>query len=282
MNAVKSARTLLLTVGLAAAAGSMSLLVTRAYAAPTQPGAQPNDRAADPAAEPRPMRRPPRPPMQAVPGDHGAEIAVESEHARAHDAEAKEKAEEEDENAPPKPINWTDFGNKDQAPYLAALINFAILAFVYVYFGRKPIAAALTARREEVSKQIEEAQRIKREAEARSTQYASKLEDLGQELEATKGALAAAGATEKARIVREAEEKAHRMERDAEFMLQQERKQLRLDLQREAVAAAIVEAEQLLRTKLTAADQERVAEEFLVTLRAPAKAGRPDTTGGAS
>ncbi len=189
--------------------------------------------------------------------------------AAPHDA-AEHAAGEHEEG--PRPVNWTDFSNKDQPPYAAALINFAILMFIYFYYGKAPIAAALKARREGVSKQIEEAQKIKREAEARSKQYASKLEDLDQDLESAKAALVAAGAGEKARIVREAEEKAARMEKDAEFLLEQERKQLRQELQREAVAAALAAAEEMLRTKMTVADQERIAEEYLTTL-VPAKAG---------
>jgi F-type H+-transporting ATPase subunit b len=212
-----------------------------------------------PDGKPIPRRAPGdhSPPIRVVPPDHNAE------HGAAH---------EEEHEGPPGDVNWTDFSNKEQPPYLAAVLNFGILAFIYVYFGRKPLANALVTRREGVSKQIEEAQKIKHEAEARQKQYTAKLEDLGTELATTKASLAAAGAGEKARIVREAEEKAARMEKDAAFLLEQERKQVQLDLQREAVNAALAEAEALLRSKLTPADQERLAEEFLSTL-VPAKAG---------
>jgi len=192
--------------------------------------------------------------------------AGEAEHGRAH-------GEHAGEHEAPKPVNWTDFSDKEQPPYLAALINFAVLAFIYVYFGKAPLAAALKTRRQEVKQQIDEAQKIMREAEARSKQYTAKLEDLGMELETTKTALAASGAGERARIVREAEEKAARMEKDAAFLVEQERKQMHADLSREAVQASLRAAEELLRTKLTLADQERVAEEFLATL-VPAKASQ--------
>jgi F-type H+-transporting ATPase subunit b len=172
----------------------------------------------------------------------------------------------EEHEAGPGPINWANFGNKEQPPYLAALINFAILAFIYVYFGKAPIAAALKSRREGVEKQIEEAQRIKKEAEERSKVYTAKLGDLEGELARTKMALADAGAGEKERIVREAEEKAARMEKDALFLIEQETKQMQLELQREAVDQALVAAEEILRSKITPADHERMAEEFLATL----------------
>jgi F-type H+-transporting ATPase subunit b len=188
-------------------------------------------------------------------------------------------AAEPEQEGPPGAINWTDLGDKKQPPYLAALLNFALVFGAYAYFGKKPVEAALRARRDGVSKQIEEAQNIKREAEARSKQYASKLEALTDELTTTRATLVASGVAEKARIVREAEEKAARMQKDALFLLDQERRQVHADLQRETVTAALAAAEQILRTKLTQADQERVAEEFLATLAAPAKQAR---AGGAS
>ena len=182
-------------------------------------------------------------------------------------------AEQEDEAGPPKDINWVDFHNKKQPPYLAAFINVAIVAFLYVYWGKKPIQAALKARRDDVARQIDEARTIKQEAEARSKEYAVKLEHLGQEVEATRAALVASGEGEKARILREAEEKAVRMRKDALFLLEQEKKQIRIDLQRDTVATAMTLAEELLHNKLTAADHERVAEEFLATLVSPKTAG---------
>lgn len=213
------------------------------------------------------------PPPSAAPPGHAPAPAMEGPgHGEGHEhAEAEEHG--------PEGMNWTDFSNHEKPPYLAAVINFAILVAIYVYFGKKPIADALKGRRNEVAKQIEEAQQIKREAEGRAKQYASKLGELNDELTRTRATLVASGVAEKARIVREAEEKAARMQKDALFMLEQERKQVRLDLQRETVLAALAEAEGLLRTKLTQADQERVAEEFLATL-VPGKG--KSAVGGAS
>jgi F-type H+-transporting ATPase subunit b len=250
--------------GLVAALTGMTLSVT---AAAEQAGGNPA------GARPVPRHEVPggRMPASVGPG-HVESAPPHGEGAAAEHAEEHE--------GPPGPMNWFDFSNKEQPPYLAAVINFAILAFIYVYFGKKPIMNALRGRREGVSKQIEEAQKIKHEAEARSKQYAAKLEALGMELETTKAALATAGVGEKARIVREAEERAARMQKDAQLLIEQERAQMHADLQREAVAAALEAAETVLRTKLTQADQERVAEEFLATLNAkPVAAG---SAGGAS
>jgi F-type H+-transporting ATPase subunit b len=79
-------------------------------------------------------------------------------------------------------------------------------------------------------------------------------------------ALVRAAEGERERIVAEAEAKAARMSKDAEFLALQELKQVRQDLWREAVEAAVQAAQELLKTNVTSADQERLAEEYLATL----------------
>jgi F0F1-type ATP synthase membrane subunit b/b' len=191
-----------------------------------------------------------------------------------HGASARESEEEA-----PGEINWFDFRNKEQPPFFAVVFNFALLAFLYYRFGKKPIGEALVKHRAHIVTEIEEAQRMKREAEKRAETYQAKLQDLEAELERTKLGLAEAGKGERERIVKEAEEKAARMQKDAAFMLEQEAKQVRLDLQREAVLSALEQAKEILKKRVTASDQERLAEEFLASLEPPANKG-PFAQGG--
>jgi F-type H+-transporting ATPase subunit b len=184
----------------------------------------------------------------------------------------------------PRPINWLDFSDKETPPFVALAINFAILVGVYWYFGKKPIAEALVQRRNRIAKEIEEAQRMKKEAEKRAEQYQAKLASLGEELDVTKKALVEAGRGEKERIVKEAEEKAERMQRDALFLLEQEVKQMRQDLARETIELALNAAEDLLRKNITQADHERLADEYLaeLTKKHMTKGGAAPRAGGAS
>ena len=76
------------------------------------------------------------------------------------------------------------------------VINFAILVGGYYLLGKKPIAAGLQNRRDTISKEIEEAQLMKREAEERAKAYQAKLETLQEELQHARllaGAQASAG-----------------------------------------------------------------------------------------
>ena len=131
------------------------------------------------------------------------------------------------------------------------------------------------ARRDSIAKEIEQATRIKEEAEARAQMYSAKLAQLKEEVVIAREALVRAGEAERDRIVADAEAKAERMRKDAEFLAIQEFKQVRQDLMRETVEAAVHAAEDLLVKRVTQADQERLAEDYLVDL-----AGRKSGPGG--
>jgi F-type H+-transporting ATPase subunit b len=166
----------------------------------------------------------------------------------------------------PAPINWSDFGNKKQPPYLALVINFAILLFIYYRAGKKPVADALKNRKDSIAKEIEEATRQKKEAEARAKKYQADLGNLDKDLETTKKALEEAGKAERDRLIQDAKEKAERMKRDATFLVEQEGRQAKLDLTRETVEAAIGRAESLLQSHVTQEDHDRLCAEFLQEL----------------
>jgi F-type H+-transporting ATPase subunit b len=216
----------------------------------------------------------------AVPPADRKEPGKESaDEARKEAMEAAREAEEA--NAPPDDINWTDFG-REGTPYIALCVNFGILIAGFYYFGKKPVAVALKARRDTIAKEIEEAQRMRKEAEKRAKHYQAKLAHLEDEVKTTREALVRAGEAERERIVTEAEAKAERMHRDAQFMVEQELKQLRHDLQRDTVEAAIAAAEELLKKRVTQADQERLAEDYLADLARPGMQSMTKSVGGTS
>ncbi len=153
-------------------------------------------------------------------------------------------------------------------------LNFVVLMAIYYKYGKGPISEGLKNRRDTVAREIEEAQRMQKEAEARAAKYQEKLANLETELREAREGLKAAGEGERDRIVREAEEKAARMEKDAKFLIEQELKQLKVELTREAVESAVTAAEELLRKRITASDQERLAEDYLAQLAAKRPSGK--------
>lgn len=199
----------------------------------------------------------------------------------------------------PAPFNFADIprftqekeqaarGDKDAhgnpivpvTPYAYLLLNAAILFGIYYYYGKKPVTEGLKARHDTIAKEMLEAARIKEEAEAKAREYDEKLAQLGTELERIKADIIKAGEADRARIVREAEEKADRMKKDAQFLLDQELKQLRNDMLAFTADAAIQAAEAVLKSKVSAADHERLAADYLDEVAGKKK---PQATGGVS
>jgi F0F1-type ATP synthase membrane subunit b/b' len=215
----------------------------------------------------QPAPAPARPGAPAMVGS-GAPKPRRPAHAAAPRAaeEGKQEAEgEEAEGEGPAPMNWTEFGSKTP-PFVAMLINFGVLAAAYYLLGKRGVVEGLQARRDHIAKDIEDAQRMKHEAEERAKVYQQKLATLEQEMRTARDSLVRAGEAEQERIVRDAEAKAERMRKDAEFLVEQEIKQIRGDLLREAVEAAVAAAESLLKARVTPADHERLAEDYLADL----------------
>ena len=128
-------------------------------------------------AQDQPAR--PRPPVPTqrtharpkAPTTHGK--AAPGKKAGAHGTDTRDSHGAHDEGAPPAPVNWWHglLGKKEGVhpnilwrspeeppPFLASVINFALFAFIVVYFGKKPLAAALAKRKESIMREIEDAQ----------------------------------------------------------------------------------------------------------------------------
>ena len=159
-------------------------------------------------------------------------------------------------------------------PFGAMLLNSAILYYLLIRFAKKPIGEALKSRKATILRGMEEAGKMKSDAEARLAEYEAKLANIDQEIERVREEMRATGQAERARILAEAKEKRVRMERDAQILLSQELKAARETLLAETARGAIRSAETALRAKLGAADQTRIAEEYLSGIKNAASALR--------
>lgn len=160
-------------------------------------------------------------------------------------------------------VNWNQM--------IWQIIDFAVVVGVLVVFGRKPIAQYLATRRKNVAEALEEAQQLKAQAEAKEKEFRERLEHLNEEIDELRKEMVAAGEAERDRIVAEAESKAARMRRETEFVIEQQMKQLRVDLTKEAVEAAITAAREVLSRETGPADQERLSKLYLERLAATPK-----------
>jgi F-type H+-transporting ATPase subunit b len=164
------------------------------------------------------------------------------------------------------------------ADLLPSLVNFVLLISLFIWLFRDAVTKALQGRRAAVEQALTEAARLKAEAEAKHREYAGRLAKLDEELAQIRSDMIAAGMKERDRIVAEAEHKAARMRKEADFLIEQQVKQLRADLVRDTVGSAVAAAERLLLKSATSFDQQRLAQEYLASLdqssRSPTGASR--------
>lgn len=194
---------------------------------------------------------------QAAAQDHepAAEHGAVEHGAAAHDDGAHADAAHGHDAS----IDWVQLSG--------SLVNFGIwLALLFVML-RKPLSEFLRNRRASVVEGMEEAKRVKGEAEAKYKEYSERIENLDAELERLREEMRRAGIEEREKIVAEAEKKGERLREEARFLIAQQLKQLREDLTREAIEAAVRSAEEILRKGTTPQDQERLAQEYLGTMR---------------
>jgi len=143
------------------------------------------------------------------------------------------------------------------------VMNFAVLAGGLIFLLRKPLSQALSGRIKGIQDQLDELEAKKKEAEKELAAYTEKLAFLDQEAQKLIDAYVKQGQEAKARILQEAETAAKKLEEQAQRNIEHEFNQAKLKLQEEAFEKALVKAEELIRSKVTDEDQERLVDEYL-------------------
>ncbi|MBI4701750.1 MAG: hypothetical protein HY744_11435 [Deltaproteobacteria bacterium] len=170
---------------------------------------------------------------------------------------------------------------RSEAPPLgASIINVAVLGYLLVRFGRRPLAAALEKRRQSIIAEIERARAVKEQAAKRLEDYNDRLDHLDEKLEELRARYQADHEADTERLVREMGEQRHRLLVDAQFLLAQETKAARDDLSHEALREALAAAQDLLLHQVTPRDHERIAEQYLDLVGPALRAPSRDTRGG--
>jgi F-type H+-transporting ATPase subunit b len=151
-------------------------------------------------------------------------------------------------------------------PVLAMVFNTAVLFYLIGKYGAPKMSAALKKRKLGIMQGIDEAQKMKSDAEERLEEYEEKLKRIGDEIERVKREMREAGEVERTRILAEAKEKRGRLEREAHLLIDQELKAAREVLLRETVRSAIGSAQELLSRQTSVNDQHRLADEYIKNL----------------
>jgi F-type H+-transporting ATPase subunit b len=155
--------------------------------------------------------------------------------------------------------NWTRLAG--------GFFNFAVWAGIVIYGLGKVVPPFLAKRRAGIVDGLEEARQLTEAAQTKHAEYSERIDNLDAELERLREEFKRAGLEERDRMVAEASSRAEKTRAEARFLIEQQMKQLREDLTREAVEAAVSAAEKILRERSTTADQQRLADDYLSRLK---------------
>lgn len=134
------------------------------------------------------------------------------------------------------------------------------------YLARRPISDALRNRALAIRSQLEEAGRLKSEAQARYAEIESRLASLDARVQGMRAEAEAEAVREAERIRERAAVDAARIRDTAERTIREEGARARHELRGEAVALSIGLARETLKRSITADDQDRLAGEFLAAV----------------
>ena len=148
-------------------------------------------------------------------------------------------------------------------PVLAMVFNTAVLFYLIGKYGAPKMSEALKKRKVSIMQGMNEAQKMKEDAEERLEEYEEKLKHIGDEIERVKREMREAGEAERARVLAEAKEKRVRLERDALLLIDQELNAARELLMRETVRSAVSSAQDLLTRNISVNDQHRLTDEYI-------------------
>jgi F-type H+-transporting ATPase subunit b len=143
------------------------------------------------------------------------------------------------------------------------LVNFLIFAYIIKRFALPLVRDFLKSRRAEVLTAVKEAAERKQRAQAMVQEYKERLAGLAQETQSIEALWRADAEREKARLLKEAEAMATKIQQDARFLADQEVKVARQKIRQEIANQAEATARSLIERHISVADHERLARESI-------------------
>ena len=155
-------------------------------------------------------------------------------------------------------------GEKDMTAWKWA--NFAILAGAIGFLLVKQAFPYFAARSIEIRRGIEEAKKMRADAEARAAAMEARLANLGIEVEAMRKSARDEAAQEGERIRQEMQRELEKIRTHADLEIASALKAAQIELKRYSAQLAIDLAREKVRERMTPADQETLVRNFVTDL----------------
>lgn len=143
------------------------------------------------------------------------------------------------------------------------VMNFVVLLVALIFILRKPISQSLSSRIRSIREQLESLAAQKAEAEKQLAQYNEKLSQLEKEAGKIVEDYIKQGNDARARILQEAESSAEKLKAQARRNIDHEFEQAKLKLQKEIFETSLAKAEEIIKSKISDEDQDKIVDEYL-------------------
>ncbi|MBE0584471.1 MAG: ATP synthase F0 subunit B [Desulfofustis sp.] len=143
------------------------------------------------------------------------------------------------------------------------VLNFAVLIFLLVKFGAKPIANSLGGRQKRIKEELQDLERRRDEAQKQYREFEAKLASVEKDIDTIVARAVAQAEVEKAKIIEKAEKAVGDLKRQSELAIQNEIVEARRTLKNEITEQAAALAEELIVKNLKPADQVQIIENYL-------------------
>ena len=143
------------------------------------------------------------------------------------------------------------------------VMNFVVLLVALIFILRKPLSQALSSRIKTIKEQLESLETQKAEAEKKLAQYNDKLSELESEAEKIIQGYIQQGNEARAKILKEAESTAEKLQLQAKRNIEHEFSKARQELQQEVVEKSLLQAEEMLKKTISDRDQDKLVNEYL-------------------
>lgn len=145
--------------------------------------------------------------------------------------------------------------------------NLALFIGVVVYFARSMISDSLKNRAAQIGRDLEESNRLRREAQARYDEFEARLNRFEAEFDEMRSEAVRSTEREVALIEDRATTEVAQIKDGAQKAIRDEVQAARTALHQQAVVLAMQVAEEQLRSRVTGADQDRLAQELLGSMK---------------
>jgi F-type H+-transporting ATPase subunit b len=146
------------------------------------------------------------------------------------------------------------------------VINFAVLMFVLIFFGRKPAKEYFRKRTEMIEQSLQEAREAKELAQKTLEEVRARLKNTDQEIEQILEAARTSGAKEKEEIIAEGERLKEKIIEQAKANIDFELQKAKETIKSDAALLALELAEKRIKEKLGQKEQEELVDDYIKRL----------------